>query len=185
MDQAHLKIPSGLSDSENMNTDDETTPSTKQCPSCAETILAQAKKCKHCGDVIDLGLRYEASLERAKPSFNPGLAAVLSFFIPGVGQIYRGQVIGGVGWLFFVIMGYFLFVVPGIILHIACIVNAYQEPTNARRTATSGSSRALIGIFAVALALSIAFVLKETKKNFNAYKERAAERSAATAKPRK
>jgi TM2 domain-containing membrane protein YozV len=30
---------------------------------------------------------------------NPGTAAVLSFFIPGVGQIYNGQMWWGIFWL--------------------------------------------------------------------------------------
>ena len=30
---------------------------------------------------------------------NPGLAAVLSLFIPGVGQIYNGQWLWGIFWL--------------------------------------------------------------------------------------
>ncbi|MGH9764837.1 MAG: hypothetical protein ACREAC_28715 [Blastocatellia bacterium] len=30
---------------------------------------------------------------------NPGLAAVLSFFIPGVGQIYNGKILRGIFWL--------------------------------------------------------------------------------------
>ena len=30
---------------------------------------------------------------------DPGLAAVLSFFIPGVGQIYNGKILRGVFWL--------------------------------------------------------------------------------------
>ena len=37
------------------------------------------------------------SLTRA-PS-HPGLAAVLSFFIPGVGQIYNGAFLRGLFWL--------------------------------------------------------------------------------------
>ena len=30
---------------------------------------------------------------------NPGIAAVLSFFIPGVGQIYNGKILRGIFWL--------------------------------------------------------------------------------------
>jgi len=30
---------------------------------------------------------------------NPGTAAVLSFFIPGVGQIYNGKILRGIFWL--------------------------------------------------------------------------------------
>jgi TM2 domain-containing membrane protein YozV len=30
---------------------------------------------------------------------NPGLAAVLSFFVPGVGQIYNGDFLRGIFWL--------------------------------------------------------------------------------------
>ena len=30
---------------------------------------------------------------------NPGTAAVLSFFIPGVGQIYNGKILRGLFWL--------------------------------------------------------------------------------------
>ena len=30
---------------------------------------------------------------------DPGIAAVLSFFIPGVGQIYNGKILRGIFWL--------------------------------------------------------------------------------------
>jgi TM2 domain-containing membrane protein YozV len=34
-----------------------------------------------------------------KDMSNPGTAAVLSFFIPGVGQIYNGKILRGIFWL--------------------------------------------------------------------------------------
>ena len=61
-------------------------------------------------------------------SINYGLAALLSFFIPGLGQIYKGQLLNGICWFFFVILGYGL-IVPGIILHICCVVGA-NSPKN-------------------------------------------------------
>lgn len=30
---------------------------------------------------------------------DPGIAAILSFFIPGVGQIYNGKILRGIFWL--------------------------------------------------------------------------------------
>src|SRR6266567_1778117 len=51
-------------------------------------------------------------------------AAALSLFLPGVGQIYSGRVLQGIGWMLATGVGYLLFLVPGLILHICCIVNA-------------------------------------------------------------
>lgn len=58
------------------------------------------------------------------PNYNPGIAAVLSFFIPGAGQIYRGNVLTGMAWLFFVVGGYMAFIAPGLVLHAACVLCA-------------------------------------------------------------
>jgi hypothetical protein len=56
-------------------------------------------------------------------AWNPGVAAVLSLLIPGAGQMYKGNVLGGVVWLIAVIIGYTL-LVPGVILHLCCIASA-------------------------------------------------------------
>lgn len=61
-----------------------------------------------------------------KGNFNPGVAAVLSLIFPGAGQIYKGQVLNGIFWCVFVLIGYILLVVPGVILHISCIYGAYS-----------------------------------------------------------
>src|SRR5262249_54318131 len=55
-------------------------------------------------------------------------AAALSLFLPGVGQIYTGRVLQGIGWMLATGVGYLLFLVPGLILHICCIVNAAVGP---------------------------------------------------------
>lgn len=60
----------------------------------------------------------------AAPAWSPGVAAVLSFFIPGLGQMYKGQVFNGLAWLAVTVVGYVALVVPGIILHLCCIVGA-------------------------------------------------------------
>jgi hypothetical protein len=58
--------------------------------------------------------------------WSPGVAAVLSLFIPGVGQMYKGKVLEGILWLLFTPIGYILFIIPGLIMHIICIITASQ-----------------------------------------------------------
>jgi TM2 domain-containing membrane protein YozV len=52
------------------------------------------------------------------------VAAVLSLVIPGAGQMYKGQVFNGLLWLVVVAIGYFMLIVPGLILHLLCILGA-------------------------------------------------------------
>jgi TM2 domain-containing membrane protein YozV len=56
--------------------------------------------------------------------WSPGLAAVLSFFVPGLGQLYKGQFINGVFWFVFVSLGYVALILPGLILHFFCVLGA-------------------------------------------------------------
>ncbi len=101
--------------------------SMKKCPFCAEEIHADAKKCKHCHELLDDEMRRQRKEESTtQRQWSPGVAAVLSLIIPGAGQMYRGQIMEGIFWLIFVVVGYAFFVVPGIALHIYCIVKAYE-----------------------------------------------------------
>lgn len=66
------------------------------CASCGEPIKKQAEVCPHCGVPQDT-----ASTGDSEKS--PGIAAVASFFFPGLGDIYNGEFGRGavifVGWL--------------------------------------------------------------------------------------
>ena len=59
---------------------------------------------------------------------HPGgiVPALLSFFIPGLGQLVKGQVFGGIIWFIVVAIGYAALVIPGLILHLCCIIGAAQ-----------------------------------------------------------
>lgn len=54
------------------------------------------------------------------------IAGIASFFVPGLGQILKLRVLSGILWFIFVGIGYFLFVVPGLVLHLFCIINAVK-----------------------------------------------------------
>lgn len=121
---------------------------TRPCPFCAEPILVAAKKCKHCGEIVDVMLR--AASTQAAPQVNQApapavhitnvnhnvvtagqrkrwsriVAFLLSLFIPGLGQLYQGRLLGGVFWFIIVVIGYAAFIVPGLVLHLLCAISA-------------------------------------------------------------
>ena len=67
--------------------------------------------------------------------WSPGVAAVLSFCVPGLGQLYKGQIINGIVWFFAVGLGYAALILPGLLLHFFCIVGAASgNPWTAGRT---------------------------------------------------
>lgn len=84
-----------------------------RCPFCRDLIRADSLKCKHCGEILDADLLEE----RSRRKFNPGVAALLSFLIPGLGQIYKGQVVSGLLCFFFIT---FLYAIG--ILTVLCVV---------------------------------------------------------------
>lgn len=108
-EEAHLKSLSAL-------------PMLIPCPICKKEISKAAAACPSCGHPISL-----QAIETLRRSWSPGIAAVLSLFIPGAGQIYKGHVGAGILWLVLVVGGYFLFIIPGIILHLVCIFNAARD----------------------------------------------------------
>lgn len=91
----------------------------KKCPHCAEEIQEKAKVCKHCGRDLKTGLTGQE-----QPKWHRGIAAVLSLVIPGAGQMYKGQILRGIVWLGIVAIGYAVILVPGMLLHLLCIIGA-------------------------------------------------------------
>jgi len=98
-----------------------------QCRECGQQISTEAASCPRCGAPNPTGYAVARQqqvvyVETRRPS--GGIAAVLSFLIPGLGQIYRGKVGRGLLWFCGALLGYALLIVPGLIVHLCCIVNA-------------------------------------------------------------
>ena len=64
---------------------------------------------------------------------SPGLAAVLSVIIPGLGHVYAGRLIAGLVWFACTGFGYWAILVPGVILHGLAIWFAYRAARDFRR----------------------------------------------------
>ncbi|NNC19091.1 hypothetical protein HJC22_25570 [Corallococcus exiguus] len=64
----------------------------------------------------------------------PGLAALLSFFIPGVGQIYNGDILRGVFWLI-ITPGFWLGTggILGWVCHVIAAATAYNRAEDKER----------------------------------------------------
>lgn len=98
-----------------------------ECPFCAEPIQPKAKKCKHCGEILDPVLRKAAekaaapaapqvvihNTANARSGSDPTFivveggkgwsrvaAGLMSLLIPGLGQLYKGHWIRAILWGF-------------------------------------------------------------------------------------
>lgn len=57
---------------------------------------------------------------------SPGIAAVLSVLIPGLGQLYGGRLAAGALWFLATAFGYAAVWLPGFLIHALCVWSAYH-----------------------------------------------------------
>jgi TM2 domain-containing membrane protein YozV len=72
------------------------------CPKCGKEVTEEMNVCPYCGNPLKVMPAYtQAPSSRVSVGTkNSGLAAVLSLIIPGVGQMYAGQIGRGLLFLF-------------------------------------------------------------------------------------
>ncbi len=68
--------------------------------------------------------RQDAIARRQAP--HPGIAAVLSVVVPGLGQVYNGQLGAGLVWFLAAGFGYWAILVPGFLIHVLSVWFAYR-----------------------------------------------------------
>ncbi len=114
----------------------------QRCPTCSNMCDKNAVACPKCGHPFQapvarpVGPPIRQPIAQAQPTqqvvvsappvrkWSPGVAAVLSFFIPGLGQLYKGHLLSAMLWFVLVGVAYFFLVVPGLVLHLICIIDA-------------------------------------------------------------
>ena len=57
---------------------------------------------------------------------SPGIAAVLSVLVPGLGQVYAGRLAAGAVWFLVTTFCYWAVLLPGFVAHALCVWFAYQ-----------------------------------------------------------
>lgn len=83
-----------------------------RCPFCAEVILRDAKKCKHCGEILDPTLRPRH--QQVNTGRNKIVAFLLAFFLGWLGlhKFYLGQNGMGAFYLIFNVLFFWTLIVP-------------------------------------------------------------------------
>lgn len=89
-----------------------------------EEAPRRARRRKRRREAVTVVVNQQVDVGRSRRRWSPGLAMLLSVLLPGLGQMYKGQLFNGLAWLTLTVIGYLAFIVPGLILHLCCVLGA-------------------------------------------------------------
>lgn len=88
---------------------------------------------------------------------SPVIAAILSFFIPGLGQVYNGGgLLKGLMYLVGTLIAYMLLILPGVIVYLYGIYNAYSV---AKKVNAGLLPNKQVGVGSLAVFVVLGFVV--------------------------
>jgi TM2 domain-containing membrane protein YozV len=112
------------------------------CHQCGAEVSEGSKFCESCGAQVnqDFEYKYEEKQTEQKTHYtlsenqkNPTLAAIASFLWSGMGQVYNGNLFKGFAFLIGALIGSMIFLIPGIIIWIFGIYDAYNTANQMNR----------------------------------------------------
>ncbi|MCE5298143.1 MAG: zinc ribbon domain-containing protein [Methanoregulaceae archaeon] len=104
------------------------------CESCGAALKEGDRFCESCGASVSVVQQepapapaYDtAPAPAVQKEKNPWISTILSFFFPGLGSVYNGDTLKGIAIYIGTIIGMFLFIVPGVIVWIFGLYDAYS-----------------------------------------------------------
>ena len=108
----------------------------KFCSDCGKPVSETSKYCPNCGaktsvpdspgekESIQVALKELPHGVHEEKS--PFLAVLCSFFIPGLGQVYDGETARGLLIFLGSLIGFFIYIIPGVIVWIFGMYDAYS-----------------------------------------------------------
>ena len=99
------------------------------CPHCGKISNEESPRfCSGCGARMDgsTPAGYPAYRAQQRPQKNQMTAGFCSTFLPGLGQVYNGETGKGFAVFLLTLAGLFLFIVPGLIIWLYAMYDAYN-----------------------------------------------------------
>ncbi len=131
------------------------------CQACGKET-PEGNACESCGAPLAAAASPAAAPAGAQPQKSPGLAAIGSFLCSGLGQVYNGQLAKGLLLFFGSLIGWFIFMIPGIIVWIYGIYDAYTTAKKMNEGSIPFVPHNMTQILVFVVVIAIVFVLMVT-----------------------